>query len=108
MKKLYTYLFLAMTVSQSFSQNSPTAKWPKAPNNSYRCFTDEVDSWRFQQAVSIGGNVSFEKWMINETKKIQLPAATERVTPIIYNIPVIFHIIHNGEAAGTGTNIAAG
>ena len=39
--------------------------------------------------------------------QLQNQSAAERTTPIIYNIPVIFHIIHNGEAAGTGTNIAA-
>jgi hypothetical protein len=30
----------------------------------------------------------------------------QRNAQIVYNIPVIFHIIHNGEAVGTGTNIA--
>lgn len=30
----------------------------------------------------------------------------ERVAPPIYTIPVVFHVIHKGEAVGTGTNIS--
>jgi hypothetical protein len=34
------------------------------------------------------------------------PAGAQRVAAQLYVIPVVFHIIHNGEAVGTGTNIA--
>lgn len=30
----------------------------------------------------------------------------ERATPPIYTIPVVFHVIHKGEAVGSGTNIS--
>ncbi len=107
MKKLYTCLLFSIFVLQSFSQKSPVAKWPKTPGNTYRCFTDEVDMWRFHYNSVNGRRVSFENWMSNQTMQLQNRSAAERTIPIIYNIPVIFHIIHNGEGVGTGTNIAA-
>ncbi len=30
----------------------------------------------------------------------------ERATPPVYTIPVVFHVIHKGEAVGSGTNIS--
>jgi Pregnancy-associated plasma protein-A/Secretion system C-terminal sorting domain len=107
MKKLYIFLLLTIVVSQSFSQSNPIARWPKTPINNYRCFTDEVDAWRIQQIGANSRRTSFENWINNQLHQLQHPQAAERMTPIIYNIPVIFHIIHNGEAAGVGTNIAA-
>ena len=105
MKKLYVYLLFAIVVSQSYSQNRPIARWPKSPQGNYRCFTDEMDTWRLGQNNSINARSSFEKWMKNQVKRLKDQPTAGRNTPMIYNIPVIFHIIHNGEGAGTGTNI---
>ncbi len=45
--------------------------------------------------------------MKDNVKPLNNPPTAGRIAPIIFNIPVIFHIIHNGQAVGTGTNIAA-
>jgi hypothetical protein len=48
---------------------------------------------------------AFEKWM--NTKLIQRAAKnSERTQASTYTIPVVVHIIHNGEAVGTGTNLS--
>lgn len=107
MKKLYFCLLLSVIVQQSLSQNNPLARWPQTQNNNYRCFTDEVDAWRIQQGVLTSGKGYFESWMNSQLQQLQNQQAAGRITPIVYTIPVIFHIIHNGEAAGVATNIAA-
>lgn len=33
--------------------------------------------------------------------------AGDRATPPVYTIPVVFHVIHKGEAVGSGTNISS-
>ncbi|MBV6646865.1 MAG: choice-of-anchor J domain-containing protein [Cyclobacteriaceae bacterium] len=50
-------------------------------------------------------NQQFEDWI--RTKRIQKlqDQSIGRSEAIVYQIPVVFHIIHNGEAIGTGTNI---
>ena len=46
----------------------------------------------------------FEKWM-NEKQRLRRSDARARKTSSHYQIPVVVHIIHNGEPIGTGTNI---
>jgi hypothetical protein len=44
----------------------------------------------------------FEQWI--EQKMAEMQAS--RSAAVVYNIPVIVHIIHNGEAVGSGTNLS--
>ncbi len=88
------------------AQRNPEPIWARSPSGNYRCYTDEVDKWRRQQSGNSGNN-SLEKWIGKKLKEASDRPVAERSTPIIYTIPVIFHIIHSGEAAGTGSNIGA-
>ncbi|XOV94737.1 MAG: choice-of-anchor J domain-containing protein [Bacteroidota bacterium] len=49
----------------------------------------------------------FETWLSNmrEQKSAQKSLRTSRAN-IVYTIPVVFHIIHNGETIGNGVNIS--
>jgi len=42
----------------------------------------------------------------NRNAKPTPPANLQRVAARIYTIPIVFHVIHNGEPVGTGSNIA--
>ena len=46
----------------------------------------------------------FEEWLREKRRLRNNRGARNRALP--YRIPVVFHIIHNGEAVGTGTNIS--
>ncbi len=50
----------------------------------------------------------FEKWIQSkiQTKKSLLQANAQRQAAEIYYIPVVFHIIHQGEPIGSGDNIS--
>ncbi|MEQ8424598.1 MAG: hypothetical protein RIA63_07795, partial [Cyclobacteriaceae bacterium] len=51
--------------------------------------------------------VRFENWMRTQTIEPKLKGFdTEGTTAAAYVIPIVFHIIHNGEPIGTGTNIS--
>src|SRR4030095_3027281 len=106
MKNLYFSILFAFAVSQTFSQIRPAAKWPKNQQGKYRCFTDEMDAWRKGVSNSIHSKTAFENWIKNQEEQLGKQQTAQRNAQIVYNIPVIFHIIHNGDAVGTGSNIA--
>jgi hypothetical protein len=111
MKKLlptYTLciLLLVLFTQNLYAQLTPVLRWPKAPNGKIVCFTDEMEKFRQQVSGKTNDEPAFENWLLTEQKKIITTEGFSRANPIIYSIPVIFHVIHNGEAAGTGRNIA--
>ncbi|HAS41107.1 MAG TPA: hypothetical protein DCS93_11545 [Microscillaceae bacterium] len=55
-----------------------------------------------QRCIPYMSSMVFEKWL---NKKVDAEA-TKRITAEIINIPVVVHIIHNGEAVGVGANIS--
>lgn len=50
-------------------------------------------------------NVAYEAWIADVLQK-ENQFANSKKAATIYNIPVIFHIIHSGQAVGTGRNIS--
>lgn len=44
----------------------------------------------------------FEQWIQEKMAAMQ----NSKTASVVYNIPVIVHVIHNGEAVGSGTNIS--
>ena len=111
MKKLYLTVLVSLIIlagsNQLSAQNHPAQRWPKSPNGKFVCFTDEMEKYRSNQYGLPVNNTIFEKWVSGQTTVLNNNSNNLlRVTPIVYTIPVIFHIIHNGEALGTGRNIA--
>ncbi len=51
--------------------------------------------------------IRFENWLKNQQVKPMLKSfSTHGTSTATYVIPVVVHVIHNGEAIGTGTNIS--
>lgn len=63
------------------------------------CATMTMDSLLRTQDPSLGTMQQFEQW-------IQQKIAQDAGSAGIYTIPVIVHVIHNGEPTGTGSNIS--
>jgi len=53
---------------------------------------------------------AFEAWMKQKKALLHSPQATQSTsgTTVIYTIPVVVHVIHNGESVGVGSNISEG
>ncbi|MCG8320939.1 MAG: choice-of-anchor J domain-containing protein [Cytophagales bacterium] len=71
-----------------------------------RCSTVEYEAYRRGHDPKLESKKSFEDWLnkrITERKK--LPAAARR-DALVLTVPVVVHIIHNGEAVGDGSNIS--
>ena len=76
-----------------------------APSGHIRCATTEYEQYLRQQNPRMESSEQFENWMaqkIQEQKAIQEIAS--QTGGIIY-IPVVVHVIHNGDAYGSNENI---
>lgn len=66
-----------------------------------RCGTEAYNTPK-NQAEYIQRMQKFEQWM---DKKIKNRSQLRTKEDVIYQIPVVVHVIHNGEAVGEGSNI---
>ncbi len=82
--------FLSLSMNIAFSQNV------------VRCFTDEMDSILKINNPEIESKETFENWLSNE---MQTNTAAKIIGGVYY-IPVVVHVIHNGEAVGSGSNVS--
>lgn len=67
-----------------------------------RCYTNEMDSILRLENEGIQTKEEFENWLQSTMET----NAGAKIVGGVYQIPVVFHVIHNGEAEGTGTNVS--
>ena len=67
-----------------------------------KCYTDEMDAQMHADHPSAETKAEFEEWM---QQAIEV-AKQNKVIGGVYQIPVVFHVIHSGEAIGSGTNVS--
>lgn len=64
------------------------------------CATMALDSMLRQQFPALGTHQDFENWL---SRQEPTPSGLRQ----IYTIPVVVHVVHDGEAVGAGTNLIA-
>ena len=67
-----------------------------------RCYTDEQHAARMASDPSLESKEQFEQWINEEMAHMD----ASKIVGGVYQIPVVFHIIHSNEAVGTGSNIS--
>jgi len=72
-----------------------------------RCGTVEYTQVLKANRFLLENDAGFEKWL---GQKLQLKARQNESqrTQATYQVPIVVHVIHNGEAVGSGTNISDG
>ncbi|MCB9232996.1 MAG: hypothetical protein H6581_15170 [Bacteroidia bacterium] len=95
MKKNYLLLglLLLLGVNLTFGQQQ------------IRCFTVENEAWHRQQNPGMETPEQFESWLDIKMHEYQQDLAAGRA-PAVITIPVVVHVIHNGDAVGSGENIS--
>ncbi|MCR9173677.1 MAG: M43 family zinc metalloprotease, partial [bacterium] len=87
----------------AFSQVHDTH--PSHPGHE-RCSTMEMDSIRHAENPDLQTNEEFEEWLdklIAEKKKFQQQGL---IINGVYQIPIVVHVVHDGEPIGTGRNLS--
>ncbi len=70
------------------------------------CGTVAYEKLRHQQNPSLETIGQFENWMKNKLAKRAEAFKSGRVESQNFVVPIVVHVIHNGEPIGTGTNIS--
>ena len=71
-----------------------------------RCSTMEADAALRQSHPELGTLDDFEQWISPRVAQWKANQGTQRAAAVV-TIPVVFHIIHNGDAVGQNENISA-
>ncbi|HRP53775.1 MAG TPA: hypothetical protein PLI97_09745, partial [Fluviicola sp.] len=69
-----------------------------------RCYTDEQDAILRANHPELESSAQFEQWIQSEIASQS--SSSSKIIGGVYQIPVVVHVIHNGEAVGTGTNVS--
>jgi hypothetical protein len=59
-----------------------------------------------EQKSLIESEQVFERWLKDKMQSRKKPLDTKRRQAATYQIPVVVHVIHNGEAVGVGSNLS--
>jgi PKD repeat protein len=71
-----------------------------------QCATMEQDSLNRLKFPERGSLNEFENFIQRKIRDIELEKAAGRTQAGVVTIPIIVHIVHNGEAVGSGTNLS--
>jgi len=116
--KLSLILVLTLGLMQVYAQQRQMSKTPlsfeyNADNRAFqeesgfiKCATVEYNEALRQQYPEKGTDAEFESWMTEKIQQLRAQRiADPNNTTVVYNIPVVIHVIHSGQALGVAPNI---
>ena len=114
MKLLYTLLLFTGFSLSLFAQKPANAPRPtqnqtqfqKTPSGHIRCATVEMEAERMRRQLNTNYVDDFERWIAPKVAKYKQKAARTGAKSVVYTIPVVVHVIHNGDPIGTDENIS--
>jgi hypothetical protein len=68
-----------------------------------RCYTVEANEMLRERNPELGNDAEFEKWMAREVAAFK---QKNRDVDVL-SLPIVFHVLHNNQAVGTGDNLSA-
>jgi PKD repeat protein len=81
--------------------------WAQKPiQSSQPCATMDEDARSRSRFPQRGSLDEFENFIQKKIIEIKRRDATGRTQATLVSIPIIVHVVHNGEAVGTGTNLS--
>lgn len=108
---LLAMLFFGIISNTTLSQVNQTRKVPipvqqPGPSGFVRCGTPENEAHLHNAFPERETEAQFEQWIAAKISQIKADRAAGRNIQTVYNIPVVVHVIHNGDAIGVGENIS--
>ncbi len=76
-----------------------------SPSGHIRCYTNESEAALKAEFPGLQSAAEFESWLAPRIAQFKAERAANKNVQAVYNIPVVIHVIHNGDAVGTGENI---
>lgn len=104
MRQILSILTLAFFTLSGLQSNGQISATKPVKPKVIRCFTvEQVNEYR-KKHPNAETDAQFEAWLSQEAKNRKASALRPSAN---YTIPVIFHIVHNGEAVSTSPNLSA-
>ncbi|GAA4456945.1 hypothetical protein GCM10023189_26930 [Nibrella saemangeumensis] len=100
-QRLLFFLFLFVSIAPGLLAQIHTHS-----HKDEQCATMKMDSLLRLRHPELGPLNDFEQVLQRKIKEIQERQRSGRVLAEVISIPVVVHVIHNGEAVGTGRNIS--
>lgn len=95
-----------INISRATKRNLPFKS--QAVSNTFRkCITMEADATLRRKYPSMPSRETMENELQRRIKDYKRKQSQSRTQAAVYVIPVIVHVVHNGEAVGSGANITA-
>lgn len=104
---LAALLFVVLNYAQNVKEKTVFGKTVTniSPDGYIRCATDEYEQYLQEKNPKRASIDQFESWLAPLVEQYkQLQTTSSQSNGIIY-IPVVVHVIHNGDAYGTNENI---
>jgi Pregnancy-associated plasma protein-A len=70
-----------------------------------RCGTVQYTKHLHEQNTLKESQQQFEEWLLDKMGNRKIPFGSQKQAAVTYQLPVVVHVIHNGEPYGTGSNI---
>lgn len=92
---------------KKFGVNIQAPLQTAGPAGRVRCHSTEYETYLQNKFPNRASNEEFEAWLAPKVAEVRASRMAGKNIQQIYNIPVVIHIIHNGDAIGTGENITS-
>jgi hypothetical protein len=114
--KIILVIFCVFSLGNTYSQDKKTTnktifgKTVKAPsvnpnNGKIRCVTTEYEQFLQEKNPKRMTNTEFETWLTPLVTKYKAIRTNSKTAGTVITIPVVVHVIHNGQALGVAPNI---
>ncbi len=107
MKKITFYiftLFLACSFATIAQTSSKTNNNFSSNDDVIRCHADEVNSQMLERNPNMMGSAAFEETIRAKINEISQQRSSEQM--VVLTIPVVVHVLHNGDPVGFDANIS--
>lgn len=105
--KVCAGLFAGLISVSSYGQTTPK-KFGSSKIETVKCATTEYEEYLQQKLPGRASTQQFEEWLAPkvQAEKAKRFLKNNQDTNEVVTIPVVFHVIHNGDAIGTDENIS--
>lgn len=102
-------LSLLVVICCAFWYTKMNAQRPVDANGNeiIRCHAVEAHQARMDRDPNVESVTQFEQWLAPKVREWKENQDGNRGVNAVTTIPVIFHVIHNGQSVGTGMNLSA-
>lgn len=106
MATLVLLLFTAIGFAQNRTVFGKTVESINPHNGKIRCVSSEYEKSLQQKYPERATSQEFENWIAPKVEAIKQRMETSRGIDAVVTIPVVVHVIHNGDAVGSNENIS--